>query len=104
MAKPQNEMQVVHIASLDDSVRPLLLGVQDEFWRQKPNHTIRSSMCLAATYLFETPGDAACFGELLSKKNIPFSYHPASEYDNVITKHYSPRALAMHNTLEEFLK
>ena len=95
--KPENQRKVIHVANLESNILGTLGEIETEFWRNRTNHQISKAVQHSATYLFETIDDAQYFGQLLDKRDIAYSYHPAKDYSKVATQDMDDFARAIHN-------
>ncbi len=84
--KPENERRVIHIKDLESEVKDLISQVTNEFNTTLHNCKYKSAGQNSITYLFETRSNAEFFGQLLDLKQVPYSTHPAKDYDKVVTQ------------------
>ena len=101
--KPENQRRVVHISENDLAilVEPVRVfwDIRNEFLERKNHHMITLTMNGSVTYLFEIIEDAEYFGKLLDKREIPYSLHPAKDYDKIATQNMDDFGKLIYNSL-----
>jgi len=94
--KKEDQRRVIQINKLESGVMD---KIQGEFNQQRPNAVFDMIGPNPYTFKFRTIIDTTQFGRLLDQRQIPYSMHPAKDYNEVATRDLDEGTSALFNSI-----